>query len=178
MRNIPQSHLFYRTRNNLIVFVENRQKILNQGLTLLIDLLPIQLQLDLQHLEEPHIGRLLLQQHIALGQRLVVLDQGIEVMLVLLRDNEVDETSALLATPFNQFRIVGRDNHQGQEADMIRQLLIFLLVAFKLFPLTTTEGTEDLLCMPFIRIGTLDDTQILARSDNLRVGRIGMTLAE
>ena len=95
-----------------------------------------------------------------------------QVSRVLLRDNQIEETAAFVAPALDKFGVGRRDHHDRKEPDMFRELVVFLLVASELLALAAADGAEDIFLAALVVVPALEDTQILAVTQDLRIRRI------
>ena len=93
--------------------------------------------------------------------------------MVILRNDNIHQATALLTSPFYKGRIRRGNINQGNQTDMLRQSLILLLIALEMFLRTTLHTTIDILYITlFCAIVTFKHKEILIMHDNLRVNRI------
>ena len=180
MRLISQVHHFLSLRNVCIERLENRYELFDERTTLPIDHLTRGCHHFFPNLEEFIIGcRLALEQRIPLLQCLVVSDQCFEVFLVVLRYHHIHETTALLAPTRNQVGVGRRNHHQRNEANVVGQAGIFLLIALELLLLASLHATIHLFGIARFRfIHPLNHKKVLLVHHVLRVDGIRGTLAE
>ena len=180
VRFIRQPHLLPVLRNERIERLEDGDELADEGLALAIDhlarlrhhLFPDQKQLLLH-------GLFALQQNIALCQGFVIADEGIQIFLVILRDDHIHEAPATVAAPGYQFDIGRRHHHQGDEADMVRQAAVLLLVALELLLLPALHAAIDFLRRTVRRlIEPLYHEEIGLVKDVLRVDGVARALTE
>ena len=112
-------------------------------------------------------------------QSLVVAHEGIEVRAVVLRNDHVHEAAALLAASRNEVRVGRRDDDQRDEADVVGQTLVLLLVALELFLAAALHAAVDFLGgAVLLLIESLHHEKLFAVADDLRVDGVGAALAE
>ena len=72
-----------------------------------------------------------LQQLVALLKGTPVVNEGVEVSQVVLRDDHIHEAAALLAATRDQLGVGRRNQHQGHHADVLRQAAVLLVAALE-----------------------------------------------
>ena len=109
--DILQTDLFGRTADRLVIFVEDRDKIIHQHLPLLVHHPAVHVQLHFQHFIKGSVDTLVLQQRIPLKQGFIILYQRMQIRLVLLRNNHIKKAATFFAPALYQFRIGWRNHH-------------------------------------------------------------------
>ena len=111
---------------------------------------------------------LLLEQGVALLQRLVVPNESIQIRMVILRDDDVQEVSALLAASCYE-PLVGRGDHdERDEAYMVGYSPICLLASPEHFLLALFQTTVNgLMCAILVFVFPLDGHEFLSVHDGL-----------
>ena len=180
MRDIRKRHLLVVARYHTIDLLEHRHKLVHEGAAFLIHHLTVACHLLLPDIKERGIRLCLhLQQGVTLLQSLVIVGQGINVDSIKLRDDDIHEPSAFLAATRNDGRVGRRRHDKRNQSDVLRESLIFFLVALNMFLHATFHATIDVYLLSlFILIQTFNHEEIAVMRDDLRVYGVKRTLTE
>ena len=170
--NIMQIDRLRRAANLAVIIIEKRDERGDYAAARLENRLPVHHELHFEDIVERRIAVLRLEHRVALEQRLVILDKGVQIRRVLLGDNQIEETAAFVAPALDKFGVGRRDHYDRKEPDMFRELVVFLLVAAELLALAAADGAEDIFLAALVVIPALEDAQIFAVTQDLRIRRI------
>ena len=142
--HIVDGHLFATAGDVLVVTLEDGYELADEGLAAQEDALALVCHLLLPEAEHFSVGFFLLLEHgVALLQRLVVTADRLHIGAVVLRDDEVHEPASLLAAAVDEEGVGGRYHHQGDEADMLGEAAVLLLVAAEMLLRTALHAAGD-----------------------------------
>ena len=92
-----------------------------------------------------------------------------QILFIVLRYNAIHKFTSFLATFGNKNSIVGRNQHQRQQTDMIRQSFVFLFIALELFFLLALHATINLLLIFIHSIFSLKHKKLRVVKNILRI---------
>jgi hypothetical protein len=115
---------------------------------------------------------------IALPERTVVTDEGVEVDIIVLGDENIHEASSCIATSVYEFGVLGRDDHQGEEADMLGEALVFFFITLKDFLFAGFVTAENFFVMRVEEVETLYEEHIFSLAESLGVWGTGVAFTK
>ena len=130
MGDVFDGDLFAVAGDTFVVTLEDGGELTDKGIASLIDALTLDGHLFFPKAYDLGIGLGFLFEHgVALLQSLVVAVDGLHIGVVVLRNDHIHEPSALLAATVDKEGVGGGNHHQGDEADMLGESAVLLLVA-------------------------------------------------
>lgn len=173
---VDQLHRFFRTRNRLVVFVENRDEIGKEIFAFIENALAQAVELFVINRKRVFfkymVERKILEQCIALAQYFLVLNEFLQIMRIELRNHAVDEFAPRFAAFGDQIDIGRGNDHKRDKPDVVGEFVVWLAVALEDFLLSFFEAAHDLLGTVFLFEGAIDDEKFLAVLDVLHRERI------
>ena len=140
---VVQAHGFALAGHGIVVVHEDGQELLHPLAAPLMNHRRMARHFRLHGLIQQRVAHFLLDHGVALLDGLVIADDGIEVLAVVLRDDLVHETPALLTAATHQVPVHGRHHDNGQQADVLAQPLILLAVVAHDLALAALQGDAD-----------------------------------
>ena len=129
MGDVFDGDLFAIARDTFVVALEDGGEFTDEGIASLIDALSLDGHLFFPKAHNLGIGLgFQLEHSVALLQSLVVAVDGLHIGVVVLRNDHIHEPSALLAATVDKEGVGGGNHHQGDEADMLGETAVLLLV--------------------------------------------------
>ena len=115
-------------------FLKNGYEFFYKILTTCINIVAVFHHHLLPYFVQRFVGQgFLFQQGIALFQRIVVVQQRVQIGFIVLRYHAVHKFTSFVAAVSYQFIVTRRNQHQGQQPDMIGQPVVFLFISFEMF---------------------------------------------
>ena len=180
VRSVPDRHALAIHRDLAVELLEDRGEVIDKLASGCIDHPPVEVHLLLARLIEQGVGagRLLLQKAVALQQRLVVAYQRVQVRLVELADHHVHELAPFLAAALQQHAVRRREQHDGQQPDVVAQSLVFLACTLERLSGVQLVAAADVLRLSIEFVLPVQHEELLAVRHHLAVGHAVERLAE
>ena len=174
--------------NSVVNVLEHRLHGTDKGIALGKEGLAAGCHLLFEDVEKHQVGPLfLLEEGVALLKRTVVSRQLLYVFVVVLGYNHIHEPAAFLAAALNERHVGRRNHHERHKTDVLRQPLIFLLVALEMFFSATLHAAVDCfggahwgqrLPCRVVAILPFNDKEVLVVGYHRRIGHTRSTPAE
>ena len=152
--HIVQPHLFATFRNALVIRLKHWYQFVHKSLALPIKLLASLSHLFLPELHQQRVGFLVFhfKQCVALLVGIVIACQRVNIAAIILRDDDIHQFSALLATTLYEQRVSRCHYDQRNQSDVFREAFILLFVALEvlLHAPFHTYGDEKRIAIPLI----------------------------
>ena len=180
VRSVPYRHALAIHRDLAVELLEDRGEVIDKLASGCIDHPPVEVHLLLARLIEQGIGagRLLLQEAVALQQRLVVANQRVQIWLVELADHHVHKLAPFLAATLQQHAVRRREQHDGQQPDVVAQSLVFLARTLERLSGVKLVAAADVLRLAIEFVLPVQHKELLAMCHHLAVGHTVERLAE
>lgn len=169
MRHIAQSDSLAVVRDMAVYILEYRNKPLHESRSCLEDTLAVNRHLVLPDIKEHDVRLFLhLKKGVTLLKCFVITVQSINVSIVILRYHHVHKLAPLLASAGDKVLIVRRHKDERHQTDVLRQSLIFLLVALEVLLRATLHATIHVHRVAFfVLIIAVKDKETLVVRDDL-----------
>ena len=113
----------------------------------------------------------LFEQSVAFRKDRVVAHNGTQIAPIELRNEGVEESASLLGSVADQYRVGRRNDHNGDQAHVVRQAVVLLACALDALASATCKRADNLLVTFVVgRISTLDHKELLAVANALPIG--------
>ena len=153
--------------------LKQRHQRVHQLITTGIHLLTLTSHLLLPYIQKHGVGLLILaQESVSLRERLIIGIERVYIRAVILCYHLIHQPAAVFRHALYQHGVRRRHKDYGYQANMLRESLIFLLVALHMFLLSTFHSTVDMLFHVTVGIMPLEDEEVGTVVHHLRIDRI------
>ena len=165
----------------IVELLEQRHQFLDEGIALTVYLFSCLRHLFLPYLQHQRVRDRctplrLLQQDIPLLVCIVISGKGIDIGTVVLGDDHIHQSTALLTASLYQQGVRGGHHHQRDEPDMLGESLVLLLVPLEVLLLSPLHAAGDelgvLRVLRVLRVLPFYHKERLVMADHLRVYRV------